>query len=213
MYSLDYSPLVHKDEFAIDGVARDVFSGLHANVPVSGLRHYVGMQATDCHQAAEIAAFVVGLAVLIQAHLGGRPALQVARAVDGAEAFAVGCGGQGKETLKKMSISFITEQNSRPTLIQEMQYGKNQSIKNKLLPFFLEQVEGKSLSSIFTRGLLHFILQKKERRAPEHSLDGPGVMSVFTGSPAERGTQHTHTELHRNTGFRKVQPRTAALEN
>lgn len=56
-------------------------------------------------------------------------------------------------------------------------------------PFFLEQVDGKSLSSTFTEGRLHFILQKKERLAPEHSLDGPGVMSVFTGRPAAN-TQH-----------------------
>lgn len=54
----------------------------------------------------------------------------------------------------------------------------------KWLPFFFEQVEGKSLSSTFTEGLLHFILQKKERRAPEHNRDGPGVISVLTGSPA-----------------------------
>lgn len=45
-------------------------------------------------------------------------------------------------------------------------------------------MEGKSLSSTFTEGLLHFILQKKERRAPEHNRDGPGVISVLTGSPA-----------------------------
>lgn len=53
-----------------------------------------------------------------------------------------------------------------------------------MIPFFLEQVEGKSLSSILTDGRLHFIRQKKDRRAPEHSLEGPGVMSVFTGRPA-----------------------------
>lgn len=52
------------------------------------------------------------------------------------------------------------------------------------VPFFFEQVEAKSLSSTFTEGLLHFILQKKERRAPEHSREGPGVISVLTGSPA-----------------------------
>lgn len=40
------------------------------------------------------------------------------------------------------------------------------------------------MSSTFTEGLLHFILQKKERRAPEHNRDGPGVISVLTGSPA-----------------------------
>lgn len=48
----------------------------------------------------------------------------------------------------------------------------------------MEQVEGKSLSSILTDDRLHFILQKNERRAPEQSLEGPGVMSVFTGKPA-----------------------------
>lgn len=53
-----------------------------------------------------------------------------------------------------------------------------------VVPFFLEQVEGKSLSSTFTDGRLHFIRQKNERLAPEHSRDGPGVMSVLTGSPA-----------------------------
>jgi len=60
-----------------------------------------------------------------------------------------------------------------------------------LLPFFFEQVEGKSLSSTFTEGLLHFILQKKDRLAPEHSRDGPGVISVLTGSPAvaNRGSE------------------------
>lgn len=58
------------------------------------------------------------------------------------------------------------------------------SQERSTLPFFLEQVEGKSLSSTFTEGLLHFILQKNDRLAPEQSLEGPGVMSVFTGRPA-----------------------------
>lgn len=61
------------------------------------------------------------------------------------------------------------------------------------LPFFLEQVEGKSLSSTLTEGLLHFIRQKNDRRAPEHSLDGPGVMSVLTGRPA--ANRHTHVYM------------------
>ncbi len=56
--------------------------------------------------------------------------------------------------------------------------------ESSTVPFFLEQVEGKSLSSTLTEGLLHFILQKNDRLAPEQSLDGPGVMSVFTGRPA-----------------------------
>lgn len=62
--------------------------------------------------------------------------------------------------------------------------------ENNTIPFFFEQVEGKSLSSTFTEGLLHFILQKNDRLAPEQSLDGPGVMSVFTGRPAA----NTHTQ-------------------
>lgn len=49
------------------------------------------MQAADGHQAAKVAALVVGLVVLVQTHLGGRPALQVARAVNGAEALTIGC--------------------------------------------------------------------------------------------------------------------------
>lgn len=57
-------------------------------------------------------------------------------------------------------------------------------------PFFLEQVEGKSLSSTLTEGLLHFILQKNDRLAPEQSREGPGVMSVLTGRPAAN-KQHT----------------------
>lgn len=63
--------------------------------------------------------------------------------------------------------------------------------ENSAVPFFFEQVEGKSLSSTFTEGLLHFILQKNDRLAPEQSLDGPGAMSVFTGRPATN--THTHT--------------------
>lgn len=86
------SPLVDEDELAVDGVAGHVLGGLHPDVGQTGLRDDVGVQAADGHQAAQVAALVVGLVVLVQAHLGGRPALQVARAVDGAEALAVGCG-------------------------------------------------------------------------------------------------------------------------
>lgn len=53
------------------------------------------------------------------------------------------------------------------------------------------------MSSTLTDGLLHFILQKKERRAPEQSRDGPGVMSVFTGRPAV----DTHTRTHVKTAY------------
>lgn len=64
----------------------------------------MGVQAADSHQAAQVAAFIVGLVVLVETHLGGRPALQVARAVDGAEALAVGCnergwGGEGRDAV------------------------------------------------------------------------------------------------------------------
>lgn len=69
------------------------------------------------------------------------------------------------------------------------------------LPFFFEQVEGKSLSSTFTEGLLHFILQKKERRAPEHNRDGPGVISVLTGSPA--ANQYTKWDKPRVVSSRR----------
>ena len=85
------SPLVHEDELAVDGVPGDVLGGLHPDVCQAGLGDDVGVQAADGHQAAQVAALVVGLVVLVQAHLGGGPALQVARAVDGAEALAVGC--------------------------------------------------------------------------------------------------------------------------
>lgn len=91
-----HPPLVDEDELAIDGVARDVLGGLDADVAVHGLRHDVRVQASDGHQAAEVAALVVGLVVVVQPHLGGRPALQVARAVDGAEALAVRCNANGK---------------------------------------------------------------------------------------------------------------------
>lgn len=64
-------------------------------------------------------------------------------------------------------------------------------LKGKTVPFFLEQVEGKSLSSTLTEGLLHFILQKNERLAPEQSREGPGVMSVFTGRPAAGANKRT----------------------
>ena len=77
------SPLVHEHKLAVDGVPGDVLGGLDADVDVGGLGDDVGVQAPDGHQAAEVAALVVGLVVLVQAHLGGGPALQVARAVDG----------------------------------------------------------------------------------------------------------------------------------
>lgn len=67
--------------------------------------------------------------------------------------------------------------------------------KWRTVPFFLEQVEGKSLSSTLTEGLLDFILQKNDRLAPEQSLEGPGVMSVFTGRPAASAQTHTNTSF------------------
>lgn len=91
---LFYSPLVNKDELAINGVTRDILSWFDADVSVHWLRDDVGVQTANGHQTAQVAAFIVGLVVLVQALLHGRPALQVAHAVDGAEAFAVGCGGR-----------------------------------------------------------------------------------------------------------------------
>lgn len=84
-----YTPLVNEHKFAVNGVAGDVFSGLDANVSVHWLGHNVRVQPANGYQATQVAAFIVGLVVVVQAHLGGRPALQIARAVDGAEALAV----------------------------------------------------------------------------------------------------------------------------
>lgn len=53
--------------------------------------HHVGVQTADGHQAAQVAALVIGLVVLVHAHLGRRPTLQVTRAVDGTEALPVCC--------------------------------------------------------------------------------------------------------------------------
>lgn len=92
-----HSPLVNKDELAINGVPGDVLGGLHPDVGQAGLGDDVGVQAADGHQAAQVAAFVVGLVVLVQAHFGRRPTLQVARAVDRAEALAVSCESGGRE--------------------------------------------------------------------------------------------------------------------
>lgn len=83
--------MVDEDELAIDGVPGDVLCGLHPDVCQAGLGDDVRVQAADGHQAAQVAALVVGLVVLIEAHLCGRPALQVACAVDGAEALTVRC--------------------------------------------------------------------------------------------------------------------------
>lgn len=98
MANAGVSPLVDEDELAVDGVPGHVFGGLHPDVGQTGLGDDVGVQAADGHQAAQVAALVVGLVVLVQPHLGGRPALQVARAVDGAEALAVGCQERRTET-------------------------------------------------------------------------------------------------------------------
>lgn len=85
------SPLVDEDKLAVDGVAGDVLGGFDADVPIQWLKDDVGVQAPDGHQAAQVAALVVRFVVLVQAHLGRRPALEVTGAVDGAEALPVGC--------------------------------------------------------------------------------------------------------------------------
>lgn len=72
-------------------MAGDVLGGFDADVSIHGLGDNVGVQAADGHQAAQVAALVIRLIVLIQTHLSGRPALQVACAVDGAETLAVCC--------------------------------------------------------------------------------------------------------------------------
>lgn len=69
------SPLVYEDEFAVDGVPGDVLCGLHPDVCQAGLGDDVGVQAADGHQAAEVAALVVGFVVLVETHLRGWPAL------------------------------------------------------------------------------------------------------------------------------------------
>lgn len=92
------SPLVNEDKFAVDGVPGHILCRLHPDVCQAGLGDDVGMQAANSHQAAQVAALIVRLVVLVETHLGGRPALQVARAMDGAEALAVGCDESGEET-------------------------------------------------------------------------------------------------------------------
>lgn len=86
-----HSPLVDKDELAIDGMSGDVLRGLHPDISQAGLGHDVGVQTADSHQAAQVATFIVGFVVLVQTHFGRRPTLQVTRAVDCAEALAVSC--------------------------------------------------------------------------------------------------------------------------
>lgn len=85
------SPLVNEDEFTINGMPGNVFGRLHPDVCQAGLRNDVWVQPADGYQAAQVAALVIWLVVVIQTHLGGRPTLQVTCAVDGAEALAVRC--------------------------------------------------------------------------------------------------------------------------
>lgn len=71
-------------------MAGDVFGRFDADVLMGGLGDDMGVQPADGNQAAEVTALVVGLVVIVQAHLSGRPALQVASTVDRAEALTVG---------------------------------------------------------------------------------------------------------------------------
>lgn len=104
------SPLVDEDKLAVDGVSGDVLGGLHPDVCQAGLGDDVGVQAADGYQAAQVAALVVGLVVLVESHLGGWPALQVACAVDGAEALTVRCNeGRSGETVLEVIIETIWE--------------------------------------------------------------------------------------------------------
>lgn len=94
------SPLVNEDELAVDGVPGDVLCRLHPDVCQAGLGDDVGVQAADGHQAAQVAALVVGFIVFVETHLGRWPALQVACAVDSAEALTVRCN-KSEETRER----------------------------------------------------------------------------------------------------------------
>lgn len=72
-------------------MARDVLCGFDTDVPVDWLEDDVGVQTADSYQAAQVATLIIGLIVLVKAHLGRRPALKVTCAVDGAEALTVRC--------------------------------------------------------------------------------------------------------------------------
>lgn len=73
-------------------MARDILSGFDTDLIVHWLRDNVGMQPSNGHQTTEVTALVVWFIVVIQTHLGGRPALQVASTVYCAEALTVSCG-------------------------------------------------------------------------------------------------------------------------
>lgn len=70
----EFSPLIYKDELAVDGVPGHVFRGLHADLAVGRLWNHMGMEPPDGNQAAQIAALVIWLVIFIQAHLCWRPA-------------------------------------------------------------------------------------------------------------------------------------------
>lgn len=100
-----HSPLVDKDEFAIDGMSGDVLRGLHPDISQAGLGDNVGVQTADSYQAAQVATFIVRFVVLVQTHFGRWPTLQVTRAVDCAEALAVSCDErEGRNDTKWTSI-------------------------------------------------------------------------------------------------------------
>lgn len=66
-----------------------------------------------------------------------------------------------------------------------------------LSPFFLDAPAWKS-SSTLTQTLLYFMRQKKDRRAPEHSLVAPTGSSACTCSPAgDQGNSQSPGEVER----------------
>lgn len=82
-------PLVYKNKFPIYSMPRNILHGLHPYFSIHRLWNHMGMQSPDGNETAEVTALIVWLVVLIQPHLCGRPALQIACAVDGAEAFSI----------------------------------------------------------------------------------------------------------------------------
>lgn len=66
----------------------------------------------------------------------------------------------------------------------------------RMLPFFFEQPEEGSSSSMFW---LHFIRQKNERLTPEQSFKEPELISVFTKRPPENQKSKKHSSLYFTT--------------
>ena len=81
--------LVYVGELPVDGTAHDELCGLDLDLS-GGLVGAVRVHAAHGHQAREVGAFLLRVALLVQ--LAGGPAAHVARAVDGAVAVSVCMG-------------------------------------------------------------------------------------------------------------------------